>query len=241
MKSNKKFTFGLLAVALALGAYMYFVESKKDAPLDTTDVEVWSLSEAQAGELKRLVMDTGSTKVTYVREGDNWTIPEKKGREVDQINFKGPYDKLRTLHATRKLESKVENKATYGLDHPTGTLTWGDDSSPYKLTFGGTTPTGDAVYTHVAKDDGVYTIAKYKVDEWKNLAFTPPLLPEPSPSPSPTKAPSAAPSTVASPAAGAAPAASAAPSASPAATASAAPAGAAKDEHGHGDGHDHNH
>jgi hypothetical protein len=236
MKSNQKFTLGLLGAALVLGAYMVFVESKKDAPQETQDIEVWSLSEAQAGELKRLVMDTGSTKVIYVREGDNWTIPAQKGREVDQINFKGPYDKLRTLHATRKLESKPENKATYGLDHPTGTLTWGEDSSPYKLTFGATTPTGDAVYTHVAKDDGVYTIAKYKVDEWKNLAFTPPLLPLPSPSPSPSKAPSAVPSAAASAASPApsAAAATAAPAASPAAQPSAAPTGAPKDGHDHG-------
>ncbi|MEB3222854.1 MAG: DUF4340 domain-containing protein [Candidatus Sericytochromatia bacterium] len=234
MKSDKKFTLGLVAAALAMGAYMVFVEAKKDAPLDTKDLEVWSLSEAQAGNLKRLVVETGGKKVTFVREGDTWSIPEMKGREVDQINFKGPYDKLRTLLATRKLESGEANKATYGLDNPSGTLTWGDDTTPYKLTFGATTPTGDGVYTHVAKDDGVYTVAKYKVDEWKNLAFTPPLLPLPSPSPSPSKAPAAAPSAAAGGAS--APATSPAPSAAAASTApaaSAAPAGAGHDGHHH--------
>ncbi len=198
MKDNQKFTIGLLAVAVGLGTYMYFVESTKEVRPDTKDVEVWSLSESQAQDLKKLVVSNGTKTVTFLREGDKWKIQEMPGREVDSVNFKAPYDKLRDLMATRKLEDKLGDKAKYGLDKPTGSVTWGEANTPYKLTFGGVNPTADGIYTHVAKDDGVYVIAKYKVDEWKNLAATPPLIA----TPAPTKAPTAAPaSPAASPAA----------------------------------------
>lgn len=192
MKDNQKFTIGLLAVALGLGSYMYFVESKREIRPDSKDVVVWSLSEAQASKLTRMVVTADNKTETYTRKGDNWEIEGKPGREVDQVNFKSPYDKLLDLTANRRLEVKEQEKSQYGLDKPNGTLVWGDDATPYKLTFGALTPTGDSVYTHVAKDNAVYTLPKYKVDEWKNLALTPPLLPEPTPTPTPSASPSAA-------------------------------------------------
>ncbi|MEB3197197.1 MAG: DUF4340 domain-containing protein [Candidatus Sericytochromatia bacterium] len=221
MKDNQKFTLGLVAVAVGLGLYMYLVESKGPAPSDSRDVRIWSLSESQASELKRLVVQADSQKSVFVREGDTWKIENLPGREVDQLNFKGPYDKLLDLTASRRLEVKSSEKATYGLDKPTASLTWGQDDSPYRLTFGAVTPSGDAVYTHVVKDDAIYTVPKYKVDEWKNLALTPPLLPPASPSPSPA-ASAAASGTVPVPAS-VSPSTSAAPAASPTAAASPAP------------------
>ncbi|MEB3285435.1 MAG: DUF4340 domain-containing protein [Candidatus Sericytochromatia bacterium] len=194
MKDNQKFTIGLLAVAIGLGTYMYFVESKREIRPDSKDIVVWSLSEAQAAKLTRLVASADSKKETYTRKGDNWEIEGKPGREVDQVNFKSPYDKLLDLTANRRLEFKESDKAQYGLDTPSGSLVWGDDKSAYQLTFGALTPTGDSVYTFVTKDSAVYTIPKYKVDEWKNLALTPPLLPEPTPSPSATASASVSPS-----------------------------------------------
>ena len=197
MKDNQKFTTGLIAIAIGLGAYMYFVESKKEIRPDTKDVEVWSLSEGQAMDLKRLVVTADGKTATYTREGDAWKLSEQPKREVDQTNFKSPYDKLRDLMASRKVEEKRKDDAKYGLDKPAATIVWGDDKTPYKLTVGATSPIGDAYFVHVAKDDGIYTVAKYKVDEWKGLVSKPPLLPEPTPTPKPSAAPSAsaAPST----------------------------------------------
>lgn len=205
MKDNQKFTIGLLAVALGLGSYMYFVESKREIRPDSKDVVVWSLSEAQASKLTRMVITADDKTETYTRKGDDWEIQGKPGREVDQVNFKSPYDRLRDLTANRRLEIKDADKKQYGLDKPNGSLVWGDDKTPYRLAFGSLTPTGDSVYTYVTKDNAVYTIPKYKVDEWKNLALTPPLLPEPTPSPSPSATASASASPTASTAPSAAP------------------------------------
>ena len=224
MKDNQKFTIGLLAVAVGLGAYMYFVESKKEVRPDTKDVEVWSLSEGQAENLKTLKVTSADKTVTFVREGDKWKISEMPDREVDSVNFKAPYDKLKDLTASRKIEEKLTDKVKYGLEKPTGSITWGDAGTPYQLTFGGVNPTADGVYTHVAKDDGVYVIAKYKVDEWKNLVATPPLIP---PTPTPTVKPSATPAPASPAASGPSPAAASPGAATPAAATPAAASPAA--------------
>lgn len=217
MKDNQKFTIGLVAAAVVLGGYMYFIESKKEVRPDSKDVVVWSLSEGQASDLKRLVVTTEGKTATYTRTGDVWKLTEQPTREIDTTNFKSPYDKLREMVATRKVEDKLTDAAKYGLDKPTATIVWGEANTPYKMEFGADTPTGDAVFAHTAKDDGVYTIAKYRLDEWKGLAKNPPLLPLPTPTPAPTAAPSAA-------AASAAPGAQATPATAFTARPTAAPA-----------------
>jgi hypothetical protein len=67
--------------------------------------------------------------------------------------------------------------------------------TPYAFEVGDKNPAGDAYYVHVKKDDGLYTVSSWKVDEWKKWATNPPLaaLPSPTPKPSPVASPSPAP------------------------------------------------
>ena len=200
---KNKFTLGLAAVAVALGAYMYFVESKKDAPTESQEVAVWSLTDNQAKDLNTLVVKADGKEATYKREGDQWKLTSEPKREVDVATWDPTYNNLKNLMAQRKVEEKPTDLAKYGLKDPATTLRWGDEKTPYALKFGDKNPAGDAYYMHVAKDDTVYTVSTWKVDDWKKWATNPPLvaLPSPTPSPSPTSAASPAASPAPSPAA----------------------------------------
>lgn len=205
---KNKFTLGLAAVAVALGAYMFFVEAKKDAPTDSQEVTVWSLTDNQAKDLNTLVVKADGKEAVYNRDGDKWRLASEPKREIDMATWDPTYGNLKNLRAQRKVEEKAADLGKYGLKAPHLTMRWGDEKSPYQLQFGDKNPAGDAYYVHVNKDDTVYTVSTWKVDDWKKWATSPPLLALPSPTPVPS--PSAA--APASPAAGASPAASAVPS-----------------------------
>jgi hypothetical protein len=220
MKQNQQFTIGLVVAAIALGGYMYFVESKKETPTDTKDVEVWSMSDAAAKDLNTLYVKDVNKEATYVRTGDEWKSQSEPNRQVDKTQFDAAFNPLKNLTASRKVEDRPTDKAKYGFAQPAGIVRWGDQNSKYALEIGDKNPTGDGYYVHVLKDDGVYTIASYKVEAWKGLASKPPLVALPSPSPTAAAGATgaAAPATgAAAPAASTAPAATAKPAAATAA------------------------
>lgn len=218
MKQNQQFTIGLVIAAVILGGYMYFVESKKEAPTDTKDVEIWSMSDAKAKDITPVVITANGKTETYNRSGDDWKLASQPTRTVEKSGFENAFNNLKNLTATRKVEDKPSDLGKYGLKSPAVVVRWGDENTKFKIEVGDKTPTGDAYYSHVIKDDGIYTIAAYKVESWRGLVTTPPLqaLPSPSPSPSPAAAGAkgasgAAATTSTAPAASTKPAASAAP------------------------------
>lgn len=193
MKSNTKLSLGLVGLALVLGSYMYFVESKKDAPLDTKDVQVWSFTENQAKTYDTLAVTAEGKTATFTRSGEVWKVKEQPGREVEKSGFDIATGYLRSFVAMRKVENPGELKG-YGLDQPKGSLAWSGGGQKLQLSFGEKTPTGDAYYVKAeAPYEGVYTVAAFKVDAWKGLATATPLVPLPSPAASGAAAPAAVP------------------------------------------------
>lgn len=213
---KNKFTYGLVGAAVLIGGYMVLVESKKDAPVETKDIQVWSLTENQARDMKEIVVTADGQEAKYVRDGDVWRLASEPKRDLKPGDWETAYNNLKTFMASRKVEEKAKDLAKYGLDKPTSTLRWGDEKTPFMFEVGEKNPTGDAYYVHVKQDDTVYTVASYKVDEWARLAKAPPLEPEATPAPA---------------ASGAAAPASPAPSAAP----------AESHDHDHGDHEGHNH
>lgn len=218
MKANTKLTIGLVGLAVALGAYMFFVESKKDAPLDTKDVQVWSFTENQAKEITTLEVVSEGKTATYNRTGDVWKLKEMPTREVEKSGFDIAFGYLRGFVAMRKVENPGDLKG-YGLDAAKTSIKWTGGGQNLVLYVGEKTPTGDAYFVKgEAPYAGVFTVAAFKVDAWKGLATSPPLTALPSPTPAASGA--------------------AAPAIMPGATAPVAPGGEAHGaEHEHGASH----
>lgn len=210
MKNNQRFTLALAAAAVALGAYMLFVESKQAPPsADANEVTVWSLTENQAKDLDTLEVAAAGKTASYKRdEKGDWRLAAEPKRDLD-VAFKSAYDNLKELKAFREVEAKPADLGKYGLKAPQVTLTWGKPEAGYVLKLGDKNPDGSGQYLWAAKTEKVYTVASYKGDTWKTLATDPPLVPLPSPIPSPSPVPSPSPAASpapASPAAGASPA-----------------------------------
>lgn len=193
---NWKGTTALVGVGLALGAYAYFVEAKKDAPpaYETQEVKVWDVKEDKG--LNRLVLaDAAGTKAEYVRksEAEGWRYAPRATHSLEAFNWDGAYGNLATLTADRKVDDSVKDPKEYGLDKPTMTVVLGDAAKPerYTLTIGGKTPLdASAYYAQTSQDKAVYQVSSWKVEGWMRLLSAPPVA---TPSPSPTATTSAAP------------------------------------------------
>lgn len=193
---NWKGTAALVGVGLALGAYAYFVEAKKDAPpaFESQEVKVWDVKADKA--LNRLVLeDASGKKAEYIRksEAEGWRYAPQATHSLETFNWDGAYGNLATLTADRKVDDSVADPKEYGLDKPTMRVVMGDTAKPerYALTIGAKTPLdASAYYAQTSQDKAVYQVSSWKVEGWMRLLASPPVA---SPSPSPTATASTAP------------------------------------------------
>lgn len=178
---NWKGTAALVGVGLALGAYAYFVEAKKDAPPahETQEVKLWDLKADKA--VNRLVLeDAAGKKAEYLRksEAEGWRYAPMATHSLETFNWDGAYGNIATLTADRKVDDTLKDPTEYGLDKPTLKLMLGDSAKPerYTLTVGGKTPLdASAYYVQTSQGKAVYQVSSWKVDGWLRLVSAPPV------------------------------------------------------------------
>jgi hypothetical protein len=151
----------VLAVALGLGAYLYFVESKKEIKPDEKPKEkVFTIESAKVKEL-----DLSSTDhIHLVKEGSAWRMTEPgpapaDGREVDSV-----LASLAGLELDEVVGDNVADLAQYGLAPPKTTVSATVEGAPAKVTLllGDKTPDGAGVYAKTGASPRVFTVAAYQ-------------------------------------------------------------------------------
>lgn len=191
---NWKATAAMVAVAAGLGAYVYFVEAPKPAPVDSGEVTVWRHDGDSAKALRRFSLTTPGGEAVFQKseasgsvEG-SWKLSTQPDRDLETWQFETPLNDALTLKAERLVEEKVSDAAAYGFDKPELTLALGTESEPRKaeVVIGAKSPLGSAYYAK-GPDEKVYLLSSYKVEAWTRLVSSPPLA-SPAPSPSPTAA-----------------------------------------------------
>lgn len=190
---NWKATVAMVAVAAGLGAYVYFVESPKPAPVESGEVTVWQYDGDKAKTFDRFALKTPSGEVVYQKapasgsvEGA-WKLATAPDRDLETWQFDSPLNDALTLKAERKVEDSVSDPAVYGFDAPQLELALGTEKEPAKakLIVGAKNPMGSGYYAK-GPDGKVYLLSAFKVDSWTRLHDTPPLVaPTPAPSPLP--------------------------------------------------------
>ncbi len=189
---NWKATAAMVAVAAGLGAYVYFVEAPKPAPVDSNEVTVWQYDGDKAKEFNRFSLKTPKGEVVFQKapasgsiEGA-WKLSTQPERDLETWQFDGPLNDALTLKAERKVEDSVSDPAAYGFDAPQLELALGTEKEPQKakMVIGAKNPLGSAYYAQ-GSDGKVYLLSAYKVDTWTRIHAEPPLA---APTPRPTEA-----------------------------------------------------
>ena len=161
----------VVALAVGLGAYAYFVESKrpdKDAKekaleLDKSKVEQLTLSRV------------GREPIRLVRDGESWKLTAPFQAPADRSQVDSLLGSLESL----EIEAVVQDGTTpvnlgeYGLEPPKTTVeaTVAGAAAPVRLMLGDTAPAGGGIYAKLGDQPRVFTIASYLETSFDKKAF----------------------------------------------------------------------
>src|SRR4029079_9271191 len=108
----------LLVVALGLGAYIYFVESKRDLtdPKLAPKGKVFTVDSAKIEEIQVTAADGKTT--TLKRDGPTWKITAPEALEPDPSQTSTMLTTIETLDIQRVINEKPAGVKDFGLDPP---------------------------------------------------------------------------------------------------------------------------
>lgn len=155
-------TYVAVAVAAALGAYLWFVERKREIkPEGPAKEKVFALDKSKVEELS--VAAPGSEEVRVVKEGEGWKLSAPIQAAADKAEVDALVSSLETLEMEEVVAEAPSDLAQFGLDDPRTAVSVRVQGAtePLRLLVGGKTPDGGALYAKRATQARVFTIPSY--------------------------------------------------------------------------------
>ena len=152
-------------VFVALAGALYWSDHHKPSaeaakPDADTAPSILELDENSITKIELKKKD--AAPITLAKSGSDWKITELKPVGADQSTVSGMLSTLSSLNADRLVEDKASDLQRYGLASPGFEVDVTEkDNKTQRLLLGDETPTGSAVYTALAGDPRVFTIASY--------------------------------------------------------------------------------
>lgn len=162
----------LLAVAAAIGGYVWFVEMKRD--LNATDEapreKLFTVEPAQIQEI-RLTNDKGEQS-TLRKTGERWSIAEAAGAEADETEISNITTGLAALESNRVVDEQPASLAEFGLDKPRITASFKDAAGTERtILIGSKTPMGGDLYAKLSDSPRVLLIGSWLEDTFNKSPF----------------------------------------------------------------------
>jgi hypothetical protein len=161
---------GLLAILVALGAYLYFVESKRTPGDDgETKPEVFTV-EADAIDEITIRSEAGDT-TTLRKANDEWAVVAPTAAPADGAEISGIATNLASLEEGRLIDENPSTLADFGLDPARIEVAFKSGGADHRLLIGGRTPTGADIYAKTAASPKVFLIASYLDSTFNRSTF----------------------------------------------------------------------
>jgi hypothetical protein len=154
-------TLLLLVVALGLGAYIYFVEMKRE-PSDTPAPADRVFENLDAGAITAMTLTASNGDQTSVRrEGAGWQMTAPVEAKADAAEVSGVTSNLASLDLSRVVDEAPTDLAAFGLDAPRISVGFTTDGRDERLLLGGRTATGGDIYAKLEKAPRVFLIPSW--------------------------------------------------------------------------------
>jgi hypothetical protein len=139
----------LLVVALGLGAYIYFVESKREPGEAEKKARVFTVDAGKIEELE--IRATSGETTTLKKTGDHWMIVTPVATSVDEPAVSSIVDGLASMEVDKVIDDNPTGLASFGLEPVRYSIAFkvAGDSTTHRLNVGNKTPTGADVYARV--------------------------------------------------------------------------------------------
>ena len=160
----------LLVILIGLGAYLYFVESKR-TPGDTGEKrdKVFTV-EADKIEEIRVRSEAGET-TTLRKSGDEWQIVEPVAAKPDEAEVSGLTTNLSSLEMQRVVDENAADLKEYGLAQPRIEVAFKSGGQERRLQIGTKTPPGTDLYAKLADSNRVFLVSSYLETTFNRSTF----------------------------------------------------------------------
>jgi hypothetical protein len=152
-------------VLLVLTGTLYWSEHRKPAEATaktSPDAPPTILKLDEAAITKLELKKRDAQPIVLAKSSGNWEIVQPKPLRADQSAVTGTISTLSSLDSERLVEDKASDLKQYALDQPSVEADITEkDNKTQKLLIGDETPTGSAVYTMLAGDPRIFTMASY--------------------------------------------------------------------------------
>lgn len=153
----------LLVLLAGLGAYLYFVEMKRE-PGEPSEKR-GKVFTVEAGKIDELTIQSESGEQTTLRKnGAAWQVvaPAADGpAAADEAEVSGITTNLATLEEQRVVEENAQDLKEFGLASPRIEVAFKAGGAEQKLQIGSKTPTGSDLYAKVAGTTKVFLISSF--------------------------------------------------------------------------------
>ena len=152
-------TLILFVLAVALGGYLYFVESKRTVPDENAKTKVFT---SDAAKINQLQVKTPTGEVTGLRKGtnDTWTIVQPVEAPADRNGVSDIVTNLANLEEQREVDPNAADLKPYGLADPRVDVTFHleGEKEPKRILLGDKTPGGTGVYAKLPAGNRVFLV-----------------------------------------------------------------------------------
>lgn len=159
----------LLVVLIGLGAYLYFVESKREPGDATRKDKVFSVQADTIDEIT--VKSESGEQTTLKKSGNDWQIAAPVAAQPDSAEVSGLTSNLASLEISRVIEENPGDLAEYGLAQPRIEVGFKSGSEEHRLQIGRKTPPGTDLYAKLSDGRRVFLIPSYVESTFNKKTF----------------------------------------------------------------------
>jgi hypothetical protein len=162
----------LVVIALGLGAYLYFVEMKRDT--SAPEEKKTRAFTVESGKIVEVEVHNSTGNVTTIRKAnDAWSVVAPVASAADMQAVGSLVGTLETLDIQKVIDENPSSVAPYGLEPPRYSLTFkiDGDPAPHKLNIGAKTPTGADMYARIDGQPKLFTITAFTDDMLNKSPF----------------------------------------------------------------------
>ncbi len=169
MRGLKSFG-GLVVILIALGAYLYFVDSKHTPGDDLPKKDkVFTIEADKIDEIS--IKSESGDKTTLRKTGTAWDIVQPALGRPDESEISGLTSSLASLEMQRVIDENATDLKEYGLAEPRVEVAFKSGGQERKLQIGMKSPTGTDLYARLADQPKVFLIASFLDTTFNRTTF----------------------------------------------------------------------
>jgi hypothetical protein len=167
-------TLALLAVLIGLGAYIYFVESKREPATEGAANRIKLFGDLDGSKIAEVTIKTQAGESATLEKADGkWRMTAPVKASADEVEVTGLTNSLGTLETERIVEENPADLNDFGLATPKADISFRPEGAKEmrRLLIGDKTATGGDIYAKLADEKRVFLIPGYLETSFTKTPF----------------------------------------------------------------------